>query len=257
MINVDINGQKFKVIEQWSEMTIDQAVQIYKACDAIPDKLNDIYKSMTDKSLLADAMEQTDDDDVVKHFPTFYGNIIKLLSDIPEEIIDRISWSERTSFYNLYVEKFIIGLLYHPYDYKADGIKSFAHQGKIYFLPATKTVIGDERTFADATAIEFAESADLELHSRSMAGGKYEVAANIISILCRPDGEVYNEDTSLKRAESFRQLPMSVFWEVFFCLDLRLKNFRKDSLIYLVESVLKGKPKLRSQALKALDGLVQ
>jgi hypothetical protein len=257
VVNVDINQKKYKVIESWSEMTIDQAVEIYKACDAIPDKLNDIYKALTDKEALATATAEADDADCVKHFPKFYGKIITLVSDIPEDIVDRISWSERTAFFNQYVEKFVIGLLYHPYDFKAKGIKSFAHEEQVYFLPETKTVINDQRTFADATAIEFAESADLELHSRSMAGGKFEVAANIISILCRPEGEVYNEDVSLKRAESFRSLSMSVFYEVFFCLDLRLKNFRNASTTYLVESVSKAKPNQRSQALRTLAGTVQ
>lgn len=257
MVKVNITGKKYTVIEQWNEITINQAAEIYTACDDIPDKLLDIYQALSDKDKLADVMEQVDEQESIKDFPVFYGKIIEMMSDIPAEIIDRISWNERTAFYNLYLEKFIIGLLLHPFDYKAENIKSFTHEGKIYLLPETKTIINDERTFAEATAVEFAESADLELHSRKMKSGKYGVAANIISILCRPKGEKYNEATSLKRAEGFGELTMDVFWEVFFCLDLRLKNFKHAFLTYTVGKVSKAKPKQRSQVLKNLVGMVQ
>jgi hypothetical protein len=255
--NIQIGGLPYKVVESWSEMTIQQAVELYEICEDIPDKLNDLYRALSNKEELQKAMLKVSEKESIKTFPAFYGKILEHLSDIPGDVINKIPWNDRTAFYNKYLEQYIIGLLYHPIDFQAKGIESFEYEGEEYFLPATKVVINDERLFADETAITFAESADLELNSRSMAGGKYTVAPNIISILCRPKGEVYDEAKSLERAERFKELTMDVFWEVFFCLEERLRNLRNGTLTFLAGSGSKARRSRRSQELKPLDGMVQ
>lgn len=255
MIHINIGGEKYKAIEEWSEMTIDQAANIHAACDTMPDNLRLIYESLADQDQLSKAMEKIGEEDAIKNFPRFYGDILALMSDIPEEVINNISWQERTAFFNKYLEQFVIGLLFNPIDFVAKEIDSFEWNEEIYYLPESKIVINDERTFAEVTALEFAESADLEIHSRKMKEGKFAVAANIISILCRKKDERYNEAVSLERAKEFKQLPMTVFWEVFFCLTRRTDNFKRAFLTFTADKVSSAKPSQRSQVLMNLAGM--
>ena len=78
------------------------------------------------------------------------------------------------------------------------------------------------------------ETDDILKAAHDMDGGRLDVAANIVSILCRPkaeDGKVekYDEARSLERAQTFLDLPMSIVWEVFFCTHEQLHTFFKTS----------------------------
>ena len=102
------------------------------------------------------------------------------------------------------------------------------------------------------TVFEFSEAADLELFSKDLAGGKHERAANIISILCRPKDksgkiEKYDEDVSLKRAESFKSLNMDIVWEVFFCLAEQSSMRIQYSTLKRLETAL-SQPQPEKQA---------
>lgn len=66
---------------------------------------------------------------------------------------------------------------------------------------------------ADETAESWAESNDLYLASEN----PYDCMALIVAILCRPEGEKYDEMKARERAEEFRQLPAYIAFEVFFC----------------------------------------
>ena len=44
----------------------------------------------------------------------------------------------------------------------------------------------------------------------------------IVAILCRPEGEAYNERVARERAEKFKQLPCTVALDVFFCKLYRM-----------------------------------
>ena len=99
--------------------------------------------------------------------------------------------------------------------------------------------MGVEKPFFDRTAIEFTECADLELFSKSFAGGKFEVAPNIISIICRPKQEKYNAAVCLLRADGFSELTMDTVWEVFFCFQKHINLSEQITAISLIEKAIK------------------
>lgn len=257
MINITINNEQFKVCESWQDVTIRQAANVFRLCDSMPDKLKRLYQALIDKEGVDEIVDTFTDEDRIKAHPEFYGRVMCELSDVDSITVNKILWHDRTAFYHQYIEKFIIGLLHHPFDFQQTEESYFRFKGRKYMYPQDKVVINDRRPMGEADTIEFAESADLELASRKMSGGKYEVAANIVSILCRPEGEAYNEQTSLKRAEQFHDLPMTVFWQVFFCLQKRLNNLVADSLIYSLGQGLKRRLKRRSRVLNRSGGMVQ
>jgi len=263
MILFKINNINYKIFEHWREMPLSIGCAIHTLCfNEMPSKIKDIYSIITGTSddkekQLVEWYNSITDEEMIKTFPAFYGKVIKLLTDIPEDVIAQIKSADRDVFYKQYCEKFVFGIIYAPTDFDAVGIKSFKHKDlPELFLPITKSVMGVDKPMFDRTAIEFTESADLEIFSKQMAGGKFEVAANIISILCRPiipnkpmepfdriytshgvprklTGkermalivnyprtiiEPYNEDVCLERAKQLADVPMNIVFEVFFCL---------------------------------------
>jgi hypothetical protein len=98
--------------------------------------------------------------------------------------------------------------------YEPKGIKSFEWNGVEYHLPKmTADGFGGLLPMAEETAESWAESNDLHIASEN----PYECMPLIVAILCRPEGEPYNELTARQRSEVFKQLPVSIAFEVFFC----------------------------------------
>ena len=86
-----------------------------------------------------------------------------------------------------------------------------------------------------------------------MAGGKFELAANLIAILCRPEDkstgkmEKYNEDVSVKRAERFTELNMKTVFNVFFCLNQGIIISRQSMTISSLLEIAKEQRQLQVQ----------
>lgn len=267
MINLTIGGEDYQSFEIWDEMPLSKSIEIFKILETMPKTLEKYYKltnenvkvkgkRIREKELIALEKKVTDTERM-KEFPEFYGKIICALSDIPEDIMNQIQWRDREQFYkakysgSVSAESVVYGLLYFPYDFKVRGIKKFVFEGGIYWLPKTKRILGQYKPLADSTAIEFAESSDLEIFAKELAGGKYARMANIISIMCRPKVsgqlEQYHEATSLKRAVKFKALPMSVVWEVFFYVIKHTSLLNSSMVISLIQKGLRMQ-KQRQQA---------
>ena len=281
MIVLSINNNEYKAYEAWKEIPLSLAIEIHKLLFAeLPSRLKDIYDIISQPVVTPEQIEERDNElvkwydsisneEVIKIFPTFYGKVIALLTDIPAEVIEMIDRSQRDMFYKKYCEKFVFGILHYPADYESKNIKSFTYKDVEYFLPETKEVLGVEKPFFDRTAIEFTECADLEYFSKEMEAGKYEYAANIISIICRPKrnktisetGEVvgvqiiepYNEQTSLLRAKEFVNLTMDVVHGVFFCLQKHIILSHQLTTTSILQETLQGLQKL-SKKVESKDG---
>ncbi len=271
MILLQVNKNEYKAFQNWSEVPLSLGAKLHELCvNEMPVRLKSIYGIIASNSEdkekeLSDWYASTTDVERIKEFPTFYGKVIALLTDIPKEIIDHLNASNRDVFYKTYCESFVFGILYFPTDYTIQNIPSFKYKNlPELFLPVTKEVLGVKRPMFDRTAIEFTEAADLEIFSRSMAGGKFEVAANIISILCRPmkmvteNGteyiEPYNEDTCLKRAEELADLPMDIVFEVFFCLAQHIALFNTLTTTSLIQAAIDQLKKVSQAESKNSDG---
>lgn len=247
MYLLDIEGKEYRLRQHWSEITLADSIAIYQAIKEMPDKLRELYL-LTSQNKPTDKIK-LEMEDTKKHFPLFYGKIIKLLSDIPQEIIDRTDWISRTTVYNyenkgISCKSVVFGLLHFPFDYEFTGRKTFTHEGTEYHLPASKQIGNDIRPMANETAITFTEMADLEIFSEQLQGGKFEAMANIISILCRPEKEKYNENVSLQRVESFKALPMDIVWDVFFSSIQYILGSKKSIPTFSKAGTYKGKRQL-------------
>jgi len=226
MVTVTINNKDYKVYSEWPDMVNREAIEVYKLISKAPEKLMELYKCKTDEEIEA---VELDNEDLVKKFPKFYGECLSVCSDIPEGVIKKTLSGDRVAIYKQYLEPLVLGLMFLPRDVKA--IESFTLENVTYELPKSKDALGEEKVGAYMQALEFTEAADLEYFARELDGGKYEYAANIISVLCRPKGEEYDEDTSLARVKMFNELPMDIVFGVFFSLISSMSISIRDTAL--------------------------
>lgn len=210
---IGINDRDYKLPERWADITLSKSLELSRLIADMPKSLKELY---TKEVMLPE-------EDIIKTAPIFYGKVIALLGGVEVEVIERCYWHERTAIYKQFLEMFILESMYQPQD--VSYIEHFDFKGECYYLPISQPSLKGERLGAVLSTIEFTESADLEIYSRQLKGGKMEVMANIISILCRPKGEPYNEQICLARAKEFEQLPMDIVWSVFFSFATYISNY--------------------------------
>jgi hypothetical protein len=240
MIKLSIGKQKGEVIEHWSELTLQQGIELHKIAFRFPKVVKEMYalsfqENVNDK--ISELEATLPYSDYIKKLPKLYGELIDLLTTFEPTFIRKLPPRVRTDFFNKFLLKFVLGILFFPIDLKVEKLAQFEHKGTVYELPKDRiiqlgTQIFDE-PFAEGTAIEFTEVADLEIAAKGMEGGRFEMAANIIAILCRPEDEVYDENTSLQRVNAFMTLPMDTVWQVFFCITESFNMLNDFTRIYL------------------------
>lgn len=264
VFSIDIPGKptEVRLKNKWEELVLSDAKELHAICDQyLPKSVKAVYdhyaNGLSDKQpeLLNELLLAVTDEDNSINLPTFYGHLIKALSDIEQEILDRISPSQRTGIYEQFLITLVSDLLYFP-SYEMKGIKSFTLENVEYFLPITDEGIDRSIPMEDRTAVEFTESADLEVAAKGLAAGKYEYASTIVSILCRPKVkgklEKYDQKTCVKRSDIFLQLPMPIVFEVFFCCIKQLVtleqpapiSFQKEEAANLLSGTTGGTPRL-------------
>lgn len=250
----------FNMVESWDDFTLEKGIELSTICKQIPPKLKELYDlktvKQTDKvkELYDHKFNKLTDKELIKTFPQFYGKVICCLSDIPLQTMNRCYWEFRHAVYTGYLERFVIGVMYAPFDIELINVESFEHNGVKYFLPKSRDKMGQNVPMADAQVLEFTEAADLQLFSKDTEAGQLTYAANIVSILARPEGEEYDEETSLARAEDFLQLPMRTVLEVFFSSIEHFNTSYQFILQSGISKELKAQKHLKNQGLSGSDG---
>jgi len=263
MYIITIDNKTYKTVSAWSEMKLKDAEAVFNI--VMPQRLRDYYNLLLsnddDKQKKLAELIFTKEE-LEKDFPLFYGQVICALSDVPAEKMQYVKKISREEIYRyksadgVSCMSVVMGLIKEPFDFKPKGLKSFEWQGETLLMPETKKILGIERPLSGESAITFCESADLLINSEKIEQGKYKSMANIISILCRPEGEEYDESKSLKRAETMGKLSMDIVWEVFFCLSSAYNILGDVLLTYLRELKLTEQRQPLIQELKNTAGMV-
>jgi hypothetical protein len=242
MIDVKINGTGYQICTAWGDITIAQAAALLAL--KMPDSLYKVYllairpgelTPEENNARIAQAEKEISLEDQHKTIPAYFLQVVNLLSNIPAPVLMQIDVNTIRTVYHLYSKRFVEGVHFFPADYKHENIASFDFQGHTYKLPTSKLVFGRETPMADLSALEFTESADLMIHISNMSADRdFSRTANIVSILCRPEGEPYNENVCIARAEQFKELPMNVCWNVFFSLIEPLHMYAQFIQLYSI-----------------------
>ena len=219
-MKIIIQEKEYNLKTEWKEITLLDADKLKRL--EVPTTLDAIYKSK-DKEEHNELYKALTSKELVKEHPKFFGEVMKVLSDIPSEIVDQVHFEDRTMFYHDYLEQIFLDINFNaPTSYEYQEIAKFKHKGVTYYMPESLRIFEQKIPMYKEKAIGFSEAADITLALEGMegAGG----IAQLCAVLCREKKQDYDEDEAIKRAELFEDLPMNIVWEVFFCILKRLNT---------------------------------
>jgi hypothetical protein len=186
---------------EWSEMSIDYWVGLSSVI-----RENQSNNKLKNDSLLENHEENERLDEILTEVAFF--DELKLNKDI----FCYVTGMSKEEVMNVDVDKVtevvnVLGILTE--EYKPLGTRSFEFEGEEYFFPSENL---KKNTYGD-----FIESTQLEMTENSMKNGRYDVLPEQMAILCRREGENYDEDLIAEKSERFKKLKMdSVFEFAFF-----------------------------------------
>lgn len=210
-MEIRLNNIQYSMRTEFKEFTLREGGELHKIIFNAPESLKQLYNATSQEEI--DKVELSDED-TIKLFPNFYGDVIAYCAKIPQEEMDGIMSQERIEIYKGYIEKLVMEMIHLPKE--IESITEIEWQGETYYLPEADTVLGAERLGAGMVALEFTEQVDVRLFSKGMEGGMYENAANVISILARPKADktmskkVYIEMPKF----SFKSLTNLDYWKL-------------------------------------------
>jgi len=206
---------KFK---EWSDLTIQDCIDIVDI--DMPESLKDLYSSK-DNDQYSDKYDKISDKIRIKN-TEYYGKVMKIMTNIPSDIIDTLQWWERIDIYETHLQQFVIDLYSQVPNYISEEIKTFEFEGDTFFIPESLKVLDRLIPMPKETALTYTEGAEFFKQIIEMQEKGIEKFPMLIAILCRRKDEQYDETLTLARAERFKQLPMSIAWEVFFYIYKQL-----------------------------------
>jgi len=252
MIKLTIDEKEYHAPQFWEEIKLSKFIEL---CEIpIPEKLRNLWvASAADKQEEWDkANDEIGVEENVKIFPDYYGKVMGCLTDMPQEIIDRVDGALREEFFNQHLRHFIYSSfakypvhlvegkleMYDP-PYKT----SFVLNDVVYYLPRDLKVYGEDIPLGMERAITFAEASDIEVALRNMAEGAANRLPMFVAIYCREEKKEYDEKETMERAKLFNDLPMEEVWRVFFCIYRQLGKYQNYIREYSkrAEEVLPGR----------------
>lgn len=263
MIAVKIEGSEYSLKDDWDDITLREFQDICRL--SVPSKLKERYVALLSGDTAKYDQIKDTYREVVKTHPKFYGEVIRLLSNIPKEVIDRIEWSVRTRLYSEYllpfVETTLAPLPLEARDgkieyYKPVGAKAFSLNGETFYFPESLMYGGREIPMAKEKIVTFAEASDIQIALHEWGEQGIDAMAQVCAVYLRKEGEQHTDELVLQRMEQFKDLPMSVVWEVFFCTTELGLRYASDLQAFSQEAAPRAVMQLErvvSQALQPED----
>lgn len=204
-----LDADKISIPYNLEALTIGQAQEIYKALAEDEDYI----------AFLSGAEEEVWSSTLLEYARKAM-RVVALVGGFDASAVDALSDDEVVEFAPAF-EMNVLRPLYHFGLYQPREFEGFDFEGVHYRMPLSiADGLGGVMPMADTTAEEWAESNDLRIASAHPA----EYMHLIVAILCRPEGEAYNERVARERAEKFKQLPFTIALDVFFCRFARMST---------------------------------
>jgi len=209
MIVASYNKKTALIKSEWGDLTIQDAIEV-----------SDLkMPRIEDKFDLFQCQE-------------FVRQCIIILTNIQEKDIDTIDPIQLIHIYWIYLHKFIIDLnAQRPESFIPEMITSFTHEGETFLMP-TNLEIGETVILQHGQTVKsFIEASNLLMQFSKMKRDGITVFPYLIaSVVKKERDEVFDESEVARRGELFFSLPMSIAWEVFFCLSLLTVKSKIDTL---------------------------
>lgn len=219
-----LDAEKIAIPFDLDALTIGQGQQIYEALADDEDYRN----------YLSGAVEENWSSTLLEYARKAV-RLMALVGGISTEVVDNLT-DDEVIYFAPNFEINVLRPLYQIGLYEPRGFEGFDFEGVHYRMPLSASDgFGGFMPMAELTAEEWAESNDLRIASAN----PIEYAHFILAILCRPEGEAYNEKVARARAEKFKSLSCSLALDVFFCRFARMSTMANLTLTYL-QQIAKG-----------------
>ena len=218
MLNLKVGEISCKIPNQWDEMILKDYSKIYAII-----KQNQFVEPSEDDMPSSESEVKALDSQRNLHNVKLNRSIFCELTGIDKETINRVDANEMantlvlmTNFLNGEIEKKEI----------EESVKySFDFKNKKYFFPIAEM---KKSTFGD-----YIEAAQLDMLAENNEAGKFGVIAEQMAILCREEGEEYNEEKVIVKTKLFQNLKMDVVWDFIFFLNTQIKICNQHSQMFL------------------------
>jgi len=206
-------GYPFKMVAEWSDMTLEQAMKLRNIDLEGVEIKTDLYEK-----------------------PDTVNELWRLLTTVKD--VNEVSYPERVHYAWTVLLPFVHDLRApYPATFTPSGVQAFKHEGRTFYLPNPLEMHEETLLSYDMTAKRFTESATLlSLYSDLSVDGIKFMPVFIASFVVEEYGEEWNEFTIMDRAKLMRTLPMQYVWEVFFCALERFFRYQKSLKTYSKEA---------------------
>ena len=112
MVILKIDNTTYKVIEEWSELTVKKARHLFELSSSAPEALLYIYKEQAkgdnaDKDQIALRLKELDSKQ--DELDIFFKKVLLMLSDVPKKVIKKTAIADVRVAYYEFLMKFVFG----------------------------------------------------------------------------------------------------------------------------------------------------
>jgi len=216
MLIIDvIDGDSTKTINiptDWEDMTLNYWCGIHRIIEKYRKKQDFSEKIENEKEIKDGYTEslRTATFDFLKQRDLINMNkeVFQYVAQISDEDIEKVDMDAATKVLNA-MEVF-------QEDFKPKGLDGFVFEGEKYYFPLDNM---SGNTFQD-----YIEATQIEMNIESMTNGNYDILPQQMAILCRKEGEEYDEEIIKEKTEKFRKLKMDLVLEFSFFLAKQNKK---------------------------------
>ena len=165
------------------------------------------------------------------------GEVLCMIAGIPHEAFEALTLPKQRQFVNAF-ECNIILPLFNINVLQPQERTEFEFEGVRYVNTAIgRDANGMLQPNPDQTAEEWCESNDLLM----MSDNPMKYINLFVAVICRPQGEAYDESKARERGQLFKRLPARIAFDCFFSFAANVLFTRISSLSYLTGAAQKEK----------------
>lgn len=198
-----INKKEYTLAVYWQSMTLNQAERI-----AALEYESDVIDSAIKAAWLEHDRQQLD----------YIVDVLAILSDCPKDVLRHTEPIHIGVLFDAVV-MLVDGLFnFNLEAYVPKGVEKIRWKGNTYILPENLTLENEIMACFKEPAKNITEAGNFVSMIHEM---KYK-GISVMKYICayylkRPGDGIITDELAAERAELFKELPMSIVWEVFFC----------------------------------------
>jgi hypothetical protein len=210
-MNFNINNRTYTLNTLWETISLRQAMKIVEL-EISEEDLNYLLT--------------TDDISIPERLLDYVIQVLTILSNVPLKVWDKVNPLYLIVLFQL-IKKIIYGLHYLNLEtYTPQGIKEIRFKGKTYKMPESLLINDEEIVCYKEPSKNIIEASNLVQMMGELETKGISLMHLVCAIYLKEDpNELYDEEQIAHRSELFKDLPMSIVFEVFFFTYFYLINY--------------------------------